>query len=151
KVRKAAYHDLQVLLNVMHTLYYTSDYSQEVEKIAKLSKLMNTYLTSFRRELRSRNTKRKNKKEVDVAVKELISVEGVESDKLPMPSSGQKLDSSGVSTVFFREANKDSNIKLRSDIEDSVSNGEFYNSNGKDNSTLNRGVEKAGDDKLPPV
>ena len=151
KVRKAAYHDLQVLLNVMHTLYYTSDYSQEVEKIAKLSRLMNIYLTSFRRELRSRNTKRKNKKEVDVAVKELISVEGVESDKLPMPSSGQKLDSSGVSTVFFREANKDSNIKLRSDIEDSVSNGEFYNSNGKDNSTLNRGVEKAGDDKLPPV
>lgn len=81
EVRGAAYHDLQVLISVMNGVYNLSDSTQERSQIATLSSEINEYLTEFRRELRSRTTKSKNKREIEVAVKELIVGEGDNTNK----------------------------------------------------------------------
>lgn len=86
KVRAAAYFDLRVLLEAMKTIYNLSSNEQEVEEMAKLSAEINEILTRFCRELRSRNTKRSNKKEVDIAVNQLIENQAEQKEKLDFVS-----------------------------------------------------------------
>lgn len=72
-LRNAAYKDLKVLLNVLVTCYNLCPDDVEREQLVELSARINDNLKDFRTLLRSRITKRKNKKDVMVAVKELIN------------------------------------------------------------------------------
>ena len=84
EVRETAYKDLQLLINVMEVSYSFSTNEAEKEQLVRLSGVINEYLKNFRTEFKSRNTKRKNKKVADAAVKELISDQLEEKTNLPM-------------------------------------------------------------------
>lgn len=73
ELRNAAYKDLKVLLNVLVTCYNLCPDDVEREQLVELSARINDNLKDFRTLLRSRITKRKNKKDVMVAIKELIN------------------------------------------------------------------------------
>ena len=104
-----------------------SDSTEEKEEMAELSGEINEHLISFRRELRSRKTKRNNKKEVEVAENRLISVEYDESESLSMPANGEmKLDEADdLSFAFSTQAFKGGEPEARVDAKSELSNGRF--------------------------
>ena len=73
EIRKAAYADLKLFVQLMNNTYQLSEDEAEKEQLREISSQMNGQLKDFRTKLRVRNTKRKNKKDVVVAVKELIN------------------------------------------------------------------------------
>lgn len=154
EVREIAYHDLQVILGVLKAIYNLSDSTEEKEKMAELSGEINEHLTGFRRELRSRNTKRSNKKEVEVAEKELISVESDEGESLSVPTNDKiKLDEADdLSLSFSTQAFKGGDLEAGVDAESELNNGRFCNSNNIKDLYLARKIEKKnGDGKLSPI
>ena len=56
----------------MNNTYQLSEDEAEKEQLREISSQMNGQLKDFRTKLRVRNTKRKNKKEIESAVKELV-------------------------------------------------------------------------------
>lgn len=75
EVREAAYKDFQLLIYAMELSYNLTNDNEEKEQITKLSLLINEFLKERHTELKSRNTKRKNKNKIDASVKELIKGE----------------------------------------------------------------------------
>ena len=89
-IRKAAYKDLKILVSVIDSSYNIGSNEEQREQLAALSRSLNSGLRDFHTLLKSRNTKRKNKKENATAVKELISNEAknteleFKNNKLPL-------------------------------------------------------------------
>ena len=142
-VRAAAYFDLRVLLDVMRTIYNLSSNKQEVEEIIWLSELINESLTRFRRELRSRNTKRSNKKEVDMAVKQLIEPQAEQKDKLAFATYNdlRLVKTKEASITHTPQQNR---IRTLLSPIDKHENNKISSSTKSDN-------KKGGDGKLPPI
>lgn len=74
KIREAAYKDFQLLINVMEVTYRMSNSDEGQAQIAELSQTIAGLLKSFHTPLKSRNTKSRNKKEINIAVEELVDV-----------------------------------------------------------------------------
>ena len=74
-IRKAAYKDMRVLVSVIDTCYNIDTNEEQRAQLVKLTSGINAALQDFHTILKSRNTKRKNKKETAAAVKELIDSE----------------------------------------------------------------------------
>ena len=130
-VRAAAYCDLQVLLDAMRTIYNLSSNEQEVEEMVKLSEKINENLKSFRRELRSRNTKRNNKKKIDVAVEKMVGSEADEGvDLVVFKDDEELLDEAEVSSKFSTHNFKEADSELRLDITNQLKNGSLKGSGG---------------------
>ena len=72
-IREAAYKDLKVLVSVIEASYNISVDDVKKEQLFQLGIYINEELKVFRTQLRSRNTKRKNKKDMENAVEKLIS------------------------------------------------------------------------------
>ena len=89
-IRKAAYKDLKILVSVIDSSYNIGANEKQREQLAALSRSLKASLQDFHTLLKSRNTKRKNKKEAVAAVKELIgngandTEQELENNKLPM-------------------------------------------------------------------
>lgn len=151
EVRAAAYYDLRVLLDVMRTIYNLSNNKQEVEEMVWLSQLMNEILKRFRRELRSRNTKRSNKKEIDMGVEELIGNEADNGvDMMIFNNDDEALDEPEVSPTFSAQNFKEANSKLKLDIINQLKNDSLKRSGGAlDFSLIKRDKKKEGNNKLP--
>lgn len=151
EVRAAAYYDLRVLLDVMRTIYNLSNNKQEVEEMVWLSQLMNEILKRFRRELRSRNTKRSNKKEIDMGVEELIGNEADNGvDMMIFNNDDEALDEPEVSPTFSAQNFKEANLKLKLDIINQLKNDSLKRSGGAlDFSLIKRDKKKEGNNKLP--
>ena len=179
EVRGAAYHDLKVLISVMNGVYNLSDSTQERDQIATLSSEINEYLTEFRRELRSRTTKSKNKRAIDVAVKELIVGEGDDKSKAcedkgddndkgyegnkdgdidkayngaPAKSVAvQRAAAEHTFTDYVQNANE-GNSTLSDDRKIDAKNGNLNRRNVSGVSSSYISAKKEGDDaKLPPI
>lgn len=153
KVREAAYKDFQLLINAMEVSYNISSEGEEREQIAKLSQLINECLKEFRTELKSRNTKRKNKKEIEVAVKELIEVEAKEDDSSLVVADNQlhinkthKYHDSSPSQPTTSDS-KIENKKVERDKKLNRENG----SKGSSPTRIERDSDSEGDMKLPPL
>ena len=71
-IRNAAYQDLKVLIDVLELSFNLSTDDNQKEQLSQLSLLINENLKDFRTLVKSRTTKRKNKRDVESAVKELI-------------------------------------------------------------------------------
>ena len=143
KVRAAAYYDLRVLLDAMKTIYNLSSSEQEVEQMAWLSGLINENLKSFRRELRSRNTKRSNKKEVDVAVSQLIEPQEEPKEKLAFITYNDlRLDRREEISITDTPQHK--TISTLLSTKDKHKSNKIVSSTKSDN-------KKGGDGKLPPI
>lgn len=88
--RRAAYKDLKVLVSVIDSSYNIGTSEEQQEQLVALSKNLNAALQEFHTILKSRNTKRKNKKETVAAVSELINTKlkvgflESENNNLPM-------------------------------------------------------------------
>ena len=108
-----------------------------------LSEKINENLKSFRRELRSRNTKRNNKKEVDVAVKQLIEPKEEQKDKLVFATYNDlRLDRrEKTSTTDTPKQNTIGTLLSPKDKHESNKIAPFTKSDKK----------KGGDGKLPPI
>ena len=150
-VRAAAYYDLRVLLEAMKTIYNLSSNTQEAEEMVRLSALINEILKSFRRELRSRNTKRSNKKEIDMGVEKLIGNEADNSvDVMIFNNDGAALDEPEVSPTFSAQNFKVANSKLKLDIINQLKNDSLKRSGGAlDFSLIKRDKKKDSENKLP--
>ena len=72
-IRNGAYMDFKVLVSVIEASYSISTDDEQREQLVQLSLSINENLKDFRTLLRSRTTKRRNKKDVEIAVKELIN------------------------------------------------------------------------------
>ena len=107
ELREAAYKDLQLLVAVMEVSYLMGgEDEEEKERVAKLSKALVGILKSFHTPLKSRNTKSRNKKEINAAVEELIDTGNKPTPiigKLPLAVSDEveqsDLRKSAVSTT----------------------------------------------------
>ena len=107
-IRNAAYKDLKLLVNVLELSHNLSSDNEQKEQLEQLSMLINENLKDFRTLVRTRTTKRKKKRDVESAVKELIHDsqlinKEIGTNNLPMvidnqldtsASSGSKLQSS---------------------------------------------------------
>ena len=71
-IRNAAYKDLKVLVSVLEVSYNLCVDDEQREQLVEMSILINGCLKDFRTLVRSRDTKRKNKRDVESAVQELI-------------------------------------------------------------------------------
>ena len=71
-IRDAAYDDLRVLITVLEANFKISTDTLQREQLAELSSSINDNLKYFRTLLRSRTTKKKNKKDVENAAKQMI-------------------------------------------------------------------------------
>lgn len=71
-LRKAAYKDLKILINVLESNYYIGANEEQRNQLAALNDVLNESLKDFRTLLKSKRTKRKNKIESATAKKELI-------------------------------------------------------------------------------
>lgn len=94
-IRKEAYKALKVFVTVIEASYDISINDVKREELSQLSLTINEELKVFRRQLRSRNTKRENKKDVEAAVKNLIhepleeNLQESEKMDLPMVANNQ--------------------------------------------------------------
>lgn len=142
KVREATYNDLKVVLNLMQSLYDLSDDSQEVDEMVRLSLQINHYLTSFRKELRSRNTKRKNKKEDEASVNQLLQQEEKQDKLAFIAYNDLRIDNTKESPTTNTPQQK--TISTFLSLKDKhVSNKTFP--------FINSDNKKGGNGKLPPV
>ena len=153
EVRKAAYKDFQLLINAIELGYSLSPDEEEKAQIAKLSRVINEHLKSFRTELKSRNTKRKNKKEIEVAVKELIEVEAKEDDSSLVVTDNElhiskthKYHDSSPSQPTTSDS-KIENKKVERDNKFNRENG----SKGSSPTRIERDSDREGDMKSPPL
>ena len=84
EIRKAAYADLRLFVQLMNNTYQLSEDEAEKEQLREIGSQMNGQLKDFRTNLRVRTTKRKNKKEIESTEKEkekeLIGTEMQEID-----------------------------------------------------------------------
>lgn len=97
-IRKAAYKDLKVLVTVIDSSYNIGANKEQREQLTSLSKSLNSALQDFHTILKSRNTKKKNKKETAAAVKELIITE--------LKESKQEREKSNLPMVVYDELKK---------------------------------------------
>lgn len=102
ELRDAAYKDLKFLINTLEVTYSVAKDEEEREELRRLNFAINDHLKTFRTLLKSRKTKRKNKKRVAAAVKELISSplenkpDEQEEKNLPMKMPDNLKPSEGV-------------------------------------------------------
>ena len=69
-IRDAAYKDLRVLRTVIEASYHTCDNDVQKEQLTELSQIINEELKGFRTKLRSRTTKKNNRKDAEMNVVE---------------------------------------------------------------------------------
>lgn len=81
EVREEAYKDLQLILSVMQSIYNLTDSDEEKEQVTKLNDVINHILTEYRRELRSRITKNKNRSKKEKQIDEGL-VDNEQSDQV---------------------------------------------------------------------
>lgn len=91
ELREAAYKDLQLLTSVIEVSYLMGEDEEKKERVVKLSRAIVGILKSFHTPLKSRNTKSRNKKEIDAAVEDLI-----DTSNKPAPVK----DKMSVSTTY---------------------------------------------------
>ena len=80
EIRKAAYADLKLFIEMLQTIYKLSSDDAEKELLADISSTMNVKFKDFHTILKIRTTKTKNKKKIVAAVKELIGEEQHQRD-----------------------------------------------------------------------
>ena len=144
-LRKAAYHDLKIFVSSINLYLETEKNNKEDTMLKQHSQLINKILTQYRSKLKSRTTKRKNKKEIAASVNELMNSkpESIQQEKeivnLPLVIYNQlKSDpstSSGTDEVKMNAKNVESDVK----------------SNSGDATINKRKEDEGGDGKLPPV
>ena len=114
-IRNAAYNDLKVLVSVLELSYNLSSDDEQREQLEQLSLLINENLKDFRTLVRSRTTKRKNKRDVESAVKELIDDSSLEihqevvTNNLRMEIDNQLHTSTSSVTKLQSSINSNSN------------------------------------------
>lgn len=114
-IRNAAYDDLKVLVSVLELSYNLSSDDEQREQLEQLSLLINENLKDFRTLVRSRTTKRKNKRDVESAVKELIDDSSLEvhqevvTNNLRMEIDNQLHTSTSSVTKLQSSINSNSN------------------------------------------
>ena len=147
-LRKAAYKDLRVLINVMDLIYSLSVDDEQKEQLRQLSMTLNAYSSTFHTRLKSRTTKCKNNKAIGCAVKELIGSQqnpqraftvGID-EKLQMESS----KGSGTDQLKKTYAKEDIH-SIKESNSDSVKDAEDTKITDKENKWRNV------DGKFPPI
>lgn len=171
-IRKAAYKDLQVFVVVLEASYNICASEEQREQIVALSLNLSESLKEFHAVLKSRNTKRRNKKELSAAVKELIDTDLKDSKE----ASGEN----NLSMLIYDDRKINGNMKLPGPYEAPASyysqqtpNGSkptpkanmkggvndkkpTTTSNTEDSSSTNNDKDKGekgkgGDQSLPPI
>lgn len=88
-IREAAYNELRVLITVIEASYHSFESEVQKQQLRELSQSINKELKDFRTLLRSRKTKRNNRKDVYISVENLISEplenELQENEKMDVP------------------------------------------------------------------
>ena len=122
-LRKAAYKDLRILINVLELSYSLGEDDEKKEQLRQLSMTLNAYTSPFRTQLKSRTTKCRNKKEIACAVKELVDSQQNSQRALPVGKDKElqiKLStSSGTDQLKRTGANDDVN-SIKESKSDSV-------------------------------
>ncbi len=153
EVRQASYKDFHLLINAIELGYSLSHDEEEKAQIAKLSRVINEHLKKLRTELKSRNTKRKNRKEIEEAVKELIEVEDKEDDNTLVIADNElhinetRKDNDSSPTQLTTSNTKIENKKVERDKKLNRENG----SKGSSPTRIERDSDSEGDMKLPPL
>lgn len=163
-MRKAAYKDLKVLVTVIDSSYRIGANEKQRDQLAALSSTLNASLQDFRTLLKSRNTKRKNKKGISVAAaKELKYNEAKEPepqldnnklpmviyDELPIPATFEAPNLYMSShTCNGTTSTQPSKTKDTANDKKSVTNNWTVNSSSSSNKDKKK---KGGEGKLPPI
>ena len=107
-IRDAAYKDLKLLVNLIEVSYNLCSDDELRGQLKELSLMINEGLKEFRTHLRSQTTRKRNKKDIDIAVQELIyessrnSPQESEMKKLSLVIDSQLNSStSSISKDFF--------------------------------------------------
>ncbi len=146
-IRKAAYNDLRLFVSSINLFVGMHKKKNEDTIYHQYSREINNLLISYNTKQKSKNTKRKNKKEIATAVEELMNSQQEQQKALPV----------GVSQELTRDLSTDSgtdkvkNEKLKTNPGDLVSD---VKTNSEDSSiTKNDGnIGKKNDEgKLPPI
>lgn len=128
-IRKAAYRDLKIFVNILNFFVDMDTNNDENSIYLQYSNRMNILLTHYHTILKSRTTKRKNKKEIASAVKELIC-----SQQEPENTLKEVLDSELEHGII--------NINPIDDLKQERN----------DSSSINKRKGKKGDNgELPPI
>ena len=146
-IRKAAYNDLRLFVSSINLFVGMHKKKNEDTIYHQYSREINNLLISYNTKQKSKNTKRKNKKEITVAVEEMMNRQEEQQKTLPV----------GVSQELTRDlstgsgTDKVKNEKLKTNPGDVVSD---VKTNSEDLSiTKNDGnIGKKNDEgKLPPI
>lgn len=133
-IRKAAYHDLKIFISFINLFVDLSIEAKEDTIYHQYTRKINKLLTHYHTKLKSRTTKRKNKKEVAAAVKNLINSQQDPQKALPMGVDELKVEN----VVLRNPQNIAKEVKQYSG----------------DSSISNKGEKKeakGGNGKLPPI
>ena len=155
--RGAAYKDLKVLISVIDSSYNIGASEEQRIQLVTLSKNLNAALQEFHTILKSRNTKRKNKKETVAAVSELIDTKlkvgclESETNNLPIAVHDElKTLSTHGTYASYTSLYTDNGATpaLGNDAKDAKDNRKFNSKNGTENSfRLKKDMGKGPEDR----
>ena len=164
-VRKEAYKDMKIMIDAINFMYVINKDNEEKREIAEdLMWYINKIFKTYRTPMRSRQTKRKNRKAVAAAVNELIRTQQEPQKTLPVgdslelkPTGSVKLTETGVTPVApIHPFAKSISSTIQNATPSSVSGVNDEMNDTKPNSTIpNKGKgDKGGKndrDILPPI
>lgn len=153
EIRNAAYRDLKIFAATINLFLEIYAESEEETIYHEYGRLINELLTHYHTKLKSRTTKRKNKKEVEAAVKELVGSQHNPQKALPMEAS-QKVKADSSSNRATSDASKETGTKTSTETK-STTKSKDTNTNTKEEPnqppTSDKGRAKNGDGKIPPI
>lgn len=147
-LRKAAYKDLRILINIMELSYSLGVDEQQDEQLRQLSMTLNAYVSRFRTQFKSRITKCRNRKEITSAVKKLIGSQQNPQKALTVGVE-QELQSDPSTSLTSGNLNK---TPLRDDINGIKESNRDSRKDSKNSSITDKEKGKeGGDGKFPPI
>lgn len=157
-IRKAAFADLKVFINVLEATHSISTNEEQKEQLRTLNGKINENIKDTHTLFKSRTTKRKNKKEVVRAIKKLISSQEQPQKTLPMGVDDEvKMDTSTTlsdltSTSSENKSLSHSNKRKPPSLTNDVKNLKSTSENISEDSSANNidKRKKGGDWKVPP-
>lgn len=155
--RKAVYRDLKRLTGIFNN-YLELDEDKRKDIIYDESiKNINKLLTHFHSQLKSRTTKTKTKKEITVAIDELIDNQVGAQKKILPDVANRKLESTPSTGLRIDELETPANVKLPNvtteRMNNKIPNSEDLSITNKDKDKGNKDgdIDKDKDEKLPPI
>lgn len=153
-VKEEAYRDMKTMADAINLMAVINKNDKEkMSAIEELVYYINSILKDYRTPMKSRNTKRKNRKAIEAAVQELINLQQKQQKLLPSGETSTRTGTTPPTVVELYERDSGASLCSTNSLIDRVILDNDARMNGEDVSRTNKkkGTRKPiGDGESPP-